>query len=282
MKKILVTGGRGQLGSALADVLSGEEVLLTDTDNMEITDLAQIERTFADFKPDFLVHGAAITNVDGCEENAELAEEVNAQGSRNLAEACKKAAIPMIYISTDYVFDGTATEPIKEDTIPNPLSVYGRTKLEGEEATLSLPNGYVLRTSWVYGEGKNFVRTMLALSEKMDEIKIVSDQIGRPTYALDLAKAIYNIIQKTPGAGIYNITGDGEIVSWADFARKIFQVAGKSTKVIDITTEEYLSDKQDRKIAPRPKYSALDLNKSKVTNLHLESWEKALVEYLRA
>jgi dTDP-4-dehydrorhamnose reductase len=186
----------------------------------------------------------------------------------------------MVYISTDYVFDGTATVPIPEDAIPNPLSVYGKTKLEGEKATLSLEKGYVLRTSWVYGEGKNFVRTMLALSEKMDEIKVVSDQVGRPTYALDLAKAIYDVIRKNPEPGIYNVTGDGDIISWADFAREIFKIAGKDTKVIDITTEEYLSDKQDRKIAVRPSYSALNLEKTKDNGLFVNGWREAIKTYL--
>ena len=260
--KILITGGNGQLGKALSRVLSKEEILLTDTDNMEITDIVQIHRVFTAFKPDFLVHGAAITNVDGCEENPELAEKVNSEGTKNLADACKEVGIPMIYISTDYVFDGTASEPIPEDAAPNPLSVYGKTKLAGEKATLAVENGYVLRTSWVYGEGNNFVRTMLALSEKMDEIRVVNDQYGRPTFAEDLATAIYDVIRTRPEPGIYNVTGDGDIISWADFATEIFKLAGKNTKVVGISTEGYLSGKKDRKIAPRPMYSVLDLAKS--------------------
>ncbi|MEI6266713.1 MAG: dTDP-4-dehydrorhamnose reductase [bacterium] len=279
--KILITGGNGQLGKALAEVLKNEEILLTDTDNMEITDPTQIERVFTDFEPDFLVHGAAITNVDGCEENPDLANKVNAGGTRNLVNACKKAGISMIYISTDYVFDGTATEPIPEDTKTNPLSAYGKSKLDGETAVLALQNGYVLRTSWVYGEGNNFVRTMLALSEKMNEIKVVNDQYGRPTYAPDLARAIYNVVQKHSTPGIYNVTGDGQIISWADFATEIFTIAGKKTKVVGITTEEYLSDKKDHTIAPRPMYSALDLTKSKASDLFLSDWKAPLAKYLQ-
>ena len=280
MTKILITGGYGQLGTALQQVMSSEELLPTDTDTMDITDNAQIDRVFADFRPDFLVHGAAYTNVDGCEDNPELAESVNAIGTKNLADNCAKLAIPMIYISTDYVFDGTATEPILEGVTPNPLSVYGKTKLAGEKAVLSLPSGYVLRTSWVYGEGKNFVRTMLSLADKMEEIKVVNDQFGRPTYALDLAKAIYDVILKRPEPGIYNVTGDGDIISWADFATEIFKISGKPTRVVGITTEEYLSDKQDRKIAPRPMYSALALGKSKNSGLFTKDWHVALEEYL--
>ena len=288
--KILITGGNGQLGTALKQVLVNEEIILTDTDNMDITDPAQIERVFADFKPEFLVHGAAYTNVDGCEENPELAEKVNAGGTKNLAQACQKAGIPMIYISSDYTFDGTATEPIPEDATPNPLSVYGKTKLAGEEATIALGSSYVLRTSWVYGEGHNFVRTMLALSEKMDEIKVVNDQFGRPTYALDLALAIYDVITsvipgRKPGThpippGIYNVTGDGPIISWADFAAEIFKITGKKTKITGISTAEYLSDRKDRKIAPRPMYSALKLSKSRENNITIHDWKTSLFDYL--
>lgn len=278
--KILITGGNGQLGTALREVLVGEEILLTDTDNMDITDINQIKKVFADFKPKFVIHGAAYTNVDGCEENPELAEKVNAEGTKNLAKTCKEMGIPMIYISSDYTFDGTATEPISEDATPNPLSVYGKTKLIGEMATLELKNSYVIRTSWVYGEGKNFVRTMLSLSEKMSGVRIVNDQYGRPTYALDLAKAIYDVIKKRPEVGIYNITGEGEIISWSDFAREVFKVANKNTQVIGITTDEYLSDKQDRKIAPRPSYSALSLGKAKDSGLFLRDWHLSLAEHL--
>ncbi len=278
--RILITGGYGQLGTALQQVMKSEELLPTDSDTMDITDEAQVAKVFAEFKPEFLVHGAAYTNVDGCEENPDLARKVNAEGTKILAEACKGAGIPMVYISTDYVFDGNFSAPILESQLTAPLSVYGETKLAGEIATREIAGGYVLRTSWVYGEGNNFVRTMLSLSEKMDEIKVVSDQVGRPTYALDLAKAIYDVVLKLPEAGIYNVTGDGEVISWADFAREIFNIAGKSTKVTDITTEEYLSDKQDRKIAPRPKYSALDLTKSKAVGTTLAEWKNSLKSYI--
>jgi dTDP-4-dehydrorhamnose reductase len=279
-RKILVTGGNGQLGLALKDVLKDENMLLTDTDNMEITDPVQIEKVFSDFKPTHLVHGAAYTNVDGCEENPDTAWKVNAEGTKNLAEACKRHGCQMIYISTDYVFDGTKTEPYTEEDKTNPQSVYGKTKLEGEKYTLELPSSYVLRTQWVYGEGKNFVRTMLTLSEKMDEIKVVGDQFGRPTYAPDLAKAVYDVIQKQSGPGIYNITGDGPVVSWADFAKEIFRIAGKKTKVVGISTEEYLSQYPDKKIAPRPKYSVLRLEKT-AKIVTITSWEESLSVYIK-
>lgn len=274
--KILITGGYGQLGTALQEVMKTEDLMPTDTDTMDITEPAQIEKVFEEFKPDFLVHGAAFTNVDGCEENPKLAEAVNVKGTENLANACKQHNVKMIYISTDYVFDGTKTKPYKEEDKPNPQSVYGRTKLAGEEATKKAPSWWILRTSWVYGEGKNFVETMLLLTEKMNEIKVVSDQVGRPTAAIDLAKAIYDVIKKQPEQGIYHVTGDGPIISWADFAVKIFEIAGKKTKVIPITTEEYLADKEDKKIAKRPYFSGLDLTKSKESQLYLANWSESI------
>ena len=280
MRKILVTGGNGQLGLALKGVLVKEETFLTDTDNMDITNSDQIEKVFSDFRPTELIHGAAMTNVDGCEENPEMAEKVNAGGTRNLAKSCQKHQCQMIYISTDYVFDGIKKEPYREGNKTNPQSIYGKTKLEGEKYTLDLPSSYVVRTSWVYGEGKNFVRTMLALSEKMAELRVVNDQFGRPTSALDLARAIYDIIQKQPEPGIYNITGDGPIISWADFAREIFKVANKETKVTGISTEEYLAQYIDKKIAPRPMHSSLELYK--ISNIaKINNWPSSLEKYLR-
>jgi len=280
MTKILVTGANGQLGKALQEVLKNEEVLFTDVEEMDITDKQATEDVFNTFKPTILIHGAAYTDVDGCEENPELARKINANGTESLAEACKKHNCQMIYISTDYVFDGTKKEPYLEEDKTNPQSVYGKTKLEGEKYALGLKNSYIVRTSWIYGEGKNFVRTMLALSEKMDEIKVVNDQFGRPTYALDLAKAIYDIIKKQPEPGIYNVTGDGRLISWADFAQEIFKITGRKTKVVGISTEEYLSQYPDKKIAPRPAYSVLNLSITK-KNIRILTWEKGLKTFLK-
>ncbi|MDO8506986.1 MAG: dTDP-4-dehydrorhamnose reductase [bacterium] len=278
--RILVTGGYGQLGTALKEVLKDEAVLLTDSDSMDITDVDQVGKVFNDFKPDWLVHGAAFTNVDGCEESPELADKVNHLGTKILAQMCKKADVKMIYIGTDYTFDGTKDSPYTEDDEPNPQSVYGRTKLEGEEAVQEILGGYILRTAWVYGEGNNFIQAVLNLSGKMDEIKVVNDQFGRPTYALDLAKAIYDVIKKEPEVGIYNVTGGGDVISWADFAEEIFKIVGKNTKVTGISTEEYFAGNKDKKIAPRPAYSALDLTKSKEVGLSLSDWPSSLKNYL--
>ncbi len=294
MAKILITGGYGQLGTALSEVLENEDILLTDSDSMDITDKDQVKKVFNEYKPDWLVHGAALTNVDGCEENPELADKVNHLGTKILAEQCKKSGVKMIYISTDYIFDGAKGAPYLEDDKPNPQSAYGRTKLEGEKDARSIVGAYVLRTSWVYGQGHNFVGAMLKLADKTDGIKVVNDQFGRPTYALDLAKAIRDVIKKQPPlpvvpapsavipaeAGIYNVTGDGEIISWADFAKEIFELSGKDTKVTGISTEEYFKGNQDKKIAPRPAYSALDLSKSKKAGLSLRDWKEALAEYM--
>lgn len=279
--KILITGGYGQLGTALQEIIKDEEILPTDTDTMDITDKEKIKKAFSRFKPDFLIHGAALTNVDGCEDNPGLAKEINTEGTKNLAEACREHNVKMIYISTDYVFDGTKKEPYLPDDKPNPKSIYGKTKLGGEEAAKTVPSWWILRTAWVYGEGKNFVRTMLTLSETMDELKIVKDQVGRPTRALDLARAINDVIVKKPESGIYHVTGDGPVISWAEFAEKIFEIAGKKTKVTPITTKEYMSDKKDRKIAERPAYSALDLTKSKKAGLSIANWEESLQGYLK-
>ena len=280
MARALITGGYGQLGAALKEILAGEEILLTDSDSMDITSVEQVGKAFSDFKPDWLVHGAALTNVDGCEENPELAEKVNHIGTKILAKQCKNTGVKMIYISTDYIFDGTKESPYLEDDKPNPQSIYGITKLAGEKEAKDIANAYVLRTSWVYGQGHNFVGTMLKLSDKMDEIKVVNDQFGRPTYALDLAKAIKDVIKKEPEIGIYNVTGDGEIISWADFAKEIFKIANKYTKITGILTEEYFKGNQGKKIAHRPAYSALDLSKSKKAGLSLRDWREALAEYM--
>lgn len=279
--KIIVTGGNGQLGTALKEILAAEEVLFTDTDNMDITNPEVIEQRFSEFKPEVLVHGAAYTNVDGAEENPEICEKVNAGGTKNLAEACASHNVSMVYISTDYVFDGTAGKPYLPDAPTNPLNVYGKTKLAGEKETTKVPKHWILRTSWVYGEGKNFVRTMLGLAENNTSLKITGDQYGRPTAAIDLAKAIYDVINKKPESGIYHITGDGPIISWADFAAKIFEISGLDVKVTGRTTEEYLAEQGDRKVAVRPKYSALDLSKSKQAGLFLSDWEDSLKDYLK-
>lgn len=278
--RILVTGGNGQLGTSLGKVLSGHNVLLTDTDNMDITNPEVIETVFADFRPEVLVHGAAYTNVDGCEQDPKIAEAVNAQGTRNLAEACKKHGTKMIYISTDYVFDGSQEAPYLPDSQTGPISVYGESKLAGEKATVEVPSHWILRTSWVYGEGSNFIRIILGLSETREEISVVGDQWGRPTWSDDLARAIKGVVEKSPAVGTYHVTGDGPIVSWADVAKKVYELAGKSTKVKVVTTPEYYAGKDLTKIASRPAHSALDLSKSKEAGLYLADWEDSLREYL--
>jgi dTDP-4-dehydrorhamnose reductase len=278
--KILVTGGYGQLGTALSEVLREHEVRLTDTDTMDITNPIQISAIFAEFEPEVLVHGAAYTNVDGCEQNPVLAEAVNAQGTRNLAEACREHGVAMVYISTDYVFDGTKATPYLPEDEPNPISTYGRSKLKGEQEAASVPSHWILRTSWVYGIGKNFLQTMLGLAENHDELTVVGDQVGRPTWATDLALAIKDVAEKKPEYGIYHVTGDGPLTSWAEFATKIFEIRELPTKVRAVTTADYFGGKEEGSYAPRPLYSALDLSKSREAGLHLADWEESLRQYL--
>jgi len=282
MAKILVTGGNGQLGKALQNILKDEKTLFTDVENMDITDKESIEKVFNEFKPEWLIHGAAYTNVDGCEENPEIADKVNRIGTENLAGACKKHNCRMIYISTDYVFDGKNQEPYTEEDTPNPQSVYGKTKLAGEKATIKLQDSYVLRTSWVYGDGQNFVKTMLVLSSKMDKVRVVNDQFGRPTFAEDLAQGIYDLVKNKPESGTYHISGGGKTISWEDFSRKIFEVAGKKTKVVGITTKAYFAQYPDKKIAPRPHFSVFSLEKSKKAGIKIIDWEDSLKIYVSA
>jgi dTDP-4-dehydrorhamnose reductase len=282
MTRILVTGSKGQLGHALKSVLADEEALFTDLEEMDITNFDQVEAVFSEFKPEFLVHGAAYTNVDGAEIDTETAEKVNATGTKNLAEACRKHGTKLIYISTDYVFDGSGDKPYLHDDQTNPKTVYGKTKLGGEGAVKDVPKWWILRTSWLYGEGGNFVRTMLNLAKENQSLKITGDQYGRPTSADDLAKAILNVIKKQPEIGIYHVTGDGPIVSWAEFAQKIFDLSNLKVAVTGRTTEDYVSEKEKegKRIAPRPKYSALDLEKTKAAGLYVSDWEKSLRKYL--
>lgn len=280
--RVLVTGGNGQLGKACEQMLSHHTLMLTDTDNMDITDPEQIEAVFAEFAPEVLVHGAAYTAVDAAEENQELAELVNATGTKNLAEACKKHKVRMIYISTDYVFDGTKDSPYRVDDPTCPVSVYGRTKLEGEQAVASLPDGVTIRTSWVYGDGHNFVLTMLKLGKERRVIRVVDDQIGRPTWSKDLAHAIADVIAKPGLSGIVPVTGAGDPVSWLQFAEKIFELSKMAVTVFPTSTEEFVAEqeKKGRTVAPRPANSVLDLTTTETAKIYLADWEDSLAKFL--
>lgn len=277
---VLVTGGNGQLGQALqktAKTNSDIQFVFTDSKTLDITDKESCERVFKQITPNFCINCAAYTAVDKAESETDLAYQINVVGVKNLAENCQKHHTTLIHISTDFVFDGEKDFPYTEEDIPNPKSVYGKTKLEGEqEIQAILDKYYIIRTSWVYSEfGKNFKKTMLNLSKSHPTIRIVNDQIGSPTNANCLARAIFQIIAKDNPAqpfGLYHFSNEGSC-SWCEFAKKIFEFNKITVDVIPIPTSSYPT------AAQRPKYSVLDTTKIKtIFNIQPKSWEEALSE----
>lgn len=275
--KILVTGVKGQLGYDV--VREGEsrglEMFGTDVDNMDITDAGQVKQVIEDCKPDAVIHCAAYTAVDAAEDNRELCRKINVDGTRNIAEVCKAMDIPMMYFSTDYIFNGQGENFWKEDDEKQPLNVYGQTKYEGELAVQELIQKYfILRISWVFGvNGNNFIKTMLRLGKERGAVGVVSDQIGSPTYTYDLAKLVIDMIQ-TDKYGAYHVTNDG-FCSWYEFACEIFRQAGLDVKVTPLTTAEYPAK------AARPFNSRM--SKDKLVNAGfkmLPEWQDALRRYL--
>ncbi|MEI7178173.1 dTDP-4-dehydrorhamnose reductase [Pectobacterium carotovorum] len=276
--KILLTGANGQLGRCFQDRLPAEwEILATDTAELDITDLEHVEQTVKQFKPDAIVNAAAYTAVDKAESEPELAEKINVIGPENLAIVASKQGIRLVHVSTDYVFDGNATEPYREDSATNPLSVYGKTKLAGEQAVAKASSeAIIVRTAWVFSEyGNNFVKTMLRLAKERDTLSIVNDQRGCPTYAGDLAQAIISLLEKNAEGGIYHYCGDKE-VSWYEFAQAIFSAAvqkallSKAPTLIPITTTQYSTP------AHRPTYSILASEKIKALGIALSDWKNML------
>ena len=276
--KILVTGVKGQLGYDV--VREGEsrglEMFGTDVDNMDITDAGQVKQVIEDYRPDAVIHCAAYTAVDAAEDNQELCRKINVDGTRNIAEVCKAMDIPMMYFSTDYIFDGQGENFWKEDDEKQPLNVYGQTKYEGELAVQELVQKYfILRISWVFGvNGNNFIKTMLRLGKERGAVGVVSDQIGSPTYTYDLAKLVIDMIQ-TDKYGAYHVTNDG-LCSWYEFACEIFKQAGLDVKVTSLTTAEYPAK------AARPFNSRM--SKDKLINAGFEmlpEWQDALRRYLK-
>ena len=251
----------------------------------DITDAKCVLEAVKEAGPDVVVHTAAMTDVDGCQADKDKAYKINAEGTKNVALACKDSGAILIYISTDYVFDGKGKTPYKESDNTSPLSAYGDSKLKGEEAVKAIFKKYfILRTSWLYGEnGKNFVKTILAKAKTDKVLKVVSDQIGSPTYTVDLAKAIHKLLDKLSlqlkayslqPYGIYHVSNSGGI-SWNEYAKKILELAGSSTKVIPISSEEL------NRPAVRPAMSVLDNSKfTGYTGYRLRGWEEALKEYL--
>ena len=279
--KIMVTGCNGQLGHAIKQVYENDantQILGTDVPDLDITDLNAVRAYVRENAPDAIINCAAATNVDGCEKDTDLAYRINAIGPRNLAIAATENDIPLVHISTDYVFPGDGSRPYIEFDETAPKSAYGRTKLAGERFVQQFSKRwYIVRTAWLYGEGKNFVRTMLSLAEKNDTIGVVDDQVGNPTSALELARAIKALLP-TDQYGIYHGTCEG-ICSWADFTEEIFRLKGVSTKVEHISSEEY--KRRFPASADRPAYSALDNYMFRLNlNYRFADWKDALKEYL--
>lgn len=298
--KVFVTGVGGQLGHDVVNELvrRGHEAVGSDIQDayaglqdgsavcaapyfpLDITDAAAVERVLGDVKPDAVIHPAAWTAVDAAEdaENREKVHRINGEGPLHIARACKKLGAKMLYISTDYVFDGQGDRPWQpDDTCYAPLSVYGKTKLEGEQAVAgTLEKFFIVRIAWAFGKnGKNFVRTMLNVGRKHDTVRVVNDQIGTPTYTFDLARLLADMIESDK-YGYYHATNEGGYISWYDFTREIYRQAGLNTKVIPVTTAEYGLSK-----AARPFNSRLDKSKLSQNGFTpLPDWRDALKRYL--
>ncbi|MDC0571654.1 dTDP-4-dehydrorhamnose reductase [Flavobacteriaceae bacterium] len=276
MIKILVTGGNGQLAQCLKDVVKHHKNLAVDFQDLpdlDITNKQQLESYFSNNELDYCINCAAYTAVDLAEEQSDLAYAVNAEGPKNLAEVCKKYQVKLLHISTDFVFDGNKQTPYLETDMPNPLGVYGASKWQGERYIQEIMEEYfIIRTSWLYSEyGNNFMKTMLKLSETREEISVVSDQFGSPTYAGDLAEVLIKIVlYSSISYGIYHYSNGG-IVSWYDFSVEIFKQFGKKIEVKPIKTEGYPT------AAKRPKFSVL--NTIKIENnfdCTIKDWQGSL------
>lgn len=267
--KVLVTGAEGMLGQDLCPILENEgyEVVETNINTLDITDELAVMRVLTEESPDFVIHCAAYTNVDKAEEDLENAAKVNAKGTENLAKACAKLNITILYISTDYVFDGTKTEPYTPDDKPNPINNYGLTKFQGEEAIRKYCSKYyIARTSWLYGHhGRNFVETMISLKDK-EVLKVVDDQRGCPTWTVELSNGIVKLLAGND-YGTYHVCGSGE-TTWYGFAKEIFTQLGLNVNLQPCTTAEF------PRPAKRPAYSVMDNKKL------CRDWKVALKDYL--
>ncbi len=275
--KVLVTGVRGQLGHDVVKELEkrGHTAVGVDIDEMDITDASSVERVIKEAAPDAVIHCAAYTAVDAAEDNEDLCRRVNAGGTENIARVCSLLDCRMMYISTDYVFNGQGTRPWEPDDERQPLNVYGRTKYEGELAVERLRKYFIVRIAWVFGiNGRNFIKTMLDLGRDHDTVNVVCDQIGSPTYTLDLARLLADMIE-TDRYGRYHATNEG-LCSWYEFAEEIFRQAGMNVNVVPVTSDRYPAR------AKRPANSRMDKSKlDEAGFVRLPSWQDALGRYLR-
>lgn len=275
--KILVTGANGMLAKAVRNELKDEELILTDVAELDITNLEAVREFIKVNKPEYIINCAAYTAVDKAEEQLELARKVNAEGPKNLAIAANEEDCTLIHISTDYVFGGDkdVKEIYTEEEEKNPVTVYGITKLEGERNIIDACfKYYIFRTAWLYGDGNNFVRTMIKLGQEKDELNVVADQHGSPTYAVDLASIIHQAIEKGIPYGVYHTTNQG-FTTWYDFTKLIFEKANISCKVNPVTTEEF------PRPAKRPLNSQLSKDKILKEGINIPSYEDALDRYLK-
>ncbi|MDX2083515.1 MAG: dTDP-4-dehydrorhamnose reductase [Rickettsiales bacterium] len=275
MKNILIIGADGMFGKDAAEFFTKEnfQVFKTTRADFDITNFSQVENFFnnnSDKKIDFIINAAAYTKVDEAQTNQDLAFAVNALGAQNIAKISTKKNIPLIYISTDYVFDGEKKSAYLPHDKTNPINIYGASKLLGEEKVRAAnPRHYIIRTSWLYGKhGKNFVDTMLKISQNQKVIKVVNDQFGCPTWTIDLALGIKNLITSKADFGTYHICGAG-FTTWFGFAKKIFEISKIEIEVLPVSTAEFLRP------APRPKFSVLDNCGS------CRHWQEALAQYLK-
>ena len=280
--KILITGANGMLANSVKSKLANEELILTDVSDLEITDKEAVIKFVEENKPEYIINCAAYTAVDKAETAGPIVEKINAEGPRNLAIAANKAGAKLVHISTDYVFGGNLSidKAHNEDDPKAPVTEYGRTKLLGEQAIEeNTKEYYIFRTAWLYGEGNNFVRTMLKLGSTKDEISVVADQHGSPTYAEDLAEIIKQAIEKKIPYGVYHTTNEG-FTTWYDFTKTIFQKAGITCKVNPVTTEEYIK-MMGVVQAKRPENSQLSKSKLNSVGIQIPTWEDALDRYLK-
>lgn len=279
--KILITGANGMLAQAVKEKLKKHDLILADSEELDITNKELVLSKVKEIMPNYIINCAAYTAVDKAEDDVELAKKVNAGGPTNLAIASKETNSILIHISTDYVFDGelSLNKEYEEDDETNPVTVYGRTKLEGEEGIQNtLDKFYIFRTAWLYGDGNNFVRTMLKLGKEKDCLNVVSDQNGSPTYTEDLANIIKQVIEKPIPYGIYHTTNLG-FTTWYEFTKKIFEIANISCNVNPVTTDEYIKI-INKKQANRPKNSKLSKEKILSQDIMIPNWEEALKRYL--
>ena len=283
--KVLITGSKGQLGIALNKLLSKRkdiEIVNTDIDDMDITNIEDVRKVLNKYNPNYVINCAAYTAVDKAEENYDLADKINGDGPTNLAKAAKKVGAKLVHISTDYVFGGNLdiSKDYKEDDEKHPVTAYGKTKLHGEEGiTANMDEYYIFRTAWLYGiGGNNFVKTMLKLGKDKDELNVVADQHGSPTYAKDLTEIIYQAIEKKIPYGIYNATNEG-YTTWYDFTKEILAEQGITCKVNPVTTEQYIEMMKVTQ-AKRPFNSQMSKAKLEACGIKVPEWKDGLKRYL--